>query len=83
MLALGIESNSDQSIYIEIYEIPEDLKTMKSQLKKLFKISLTDKIEFVDFSLNNKFLLIALKEMVIIRDLAESKNLNHELISKI
>ncbi len=83
MLALGIESNSDRSISIEIYEVPEDIRSARTQLKKLFKISLNSPIQFIDFSLNNKFLLICLVDNIIIRDLSETKNINQELISKI
>ncbi len=70
MLGLGIESNSDNSICIEIFEIPEDMRSARTQLKKLFKICLASAIQFVDFSLNNKFLLISSSENIIIRDLA-------------
>ena len=83
MMALGIESNGEKSIYIEIYEIPEDIKSARIQLKRLFIISLKSPINFIDFSLNNKFLLITSLENTIIRDLAENKSLNQELISKI
>lgn len=83
MLALAIESNSDKSIFIEIYEIPEDIKSARTQLKRLFVISLKSAIQFIDFSLNNKYLLICSVDAVIIRDLAENKSINQELISKI
>ncbi len=83
MLAVAVESNSDKSICIEVNEIPEDIKSARTQLKRLFVIALKSPIQFIDFSLNNKFLLICSVENIIIRDLAENKSLNQELIGKI
>lgn len=53
-LAVGLLKNSDKSINIEVYDI-----TKPAEMKLILSLAMppNEKIEFIDFSANNKFLM--------------------------